>query len=115
LQITVLIIYYFDYVDYVVLRGFGSVNKEVAGESVEATKLNDDDNDEYPKAVVMWVTTRVRAKVCVNVGNEEGNGVRVERDHINCLLCVNRLHEKPCLNNQLNSCTNPVFEKCWPG
>jgi hypothetical protein len=58
-----------DYV-YVVLGGFGSVSKEGAGESVETTKLNDNDNDKDPKAVVMWVRTRVRAKVCVNVGNE---------------------------------------------
>jgi hypothetical protein len=79
-------------VDYVVLGGFESVNKEGVGESVETTKLNDDDSDEDPKAVAMWVTTRVRAKVCVNVGNEGGNGVRAKIDDSNCLLCVNRLN-----------------------
>jgi hypothetical protein len=39
----------------------------------------------------MWVTTRVRAKVCVDVGNEGGNGMRAKIDDSNCLLCVNRL------------------------
>jgi hypothetical protein len=40
----------------------------------------------------MWVTTRVRAKVCVDVGNEGGNGMRAKIDDSNCLLCVNRLN-----------------------
>jgi hypothetical protein len=33
-----------------VLGGFGSVNKEGAGESVEATKLNDDDSDDQSQS-----------------------------------------------------------------